>query len=136
MYDVQNSFTYDESTGAVEQTITTTAASTAVIDFGTDGVFFEPAFLHLRVTEVFESATGGATLTAALQSDSLATFGSPTVIATPLAATDHASLVKSLHIVIPFPIQNTERFYRLYFTASAAMTTGKIKAYINGNPEL
>ena len=136
MYDVQNSFTYVATTGVKEQTITASAASTNVLNFGNAGNFFKPAYVHVRVTEAFESGTGGATLTIDVQSDSTAAFGSAATFESILAATDHANLTKGTHIVKPLNLQSMEQFLRMYFTVSAAMTTGKIVAYINDSPEL
>ncbi|MBP2638217.1 MAG: hypothetical protein H6Q72_4124 [Firmicutes bacterium] len=135
MYDVALSFTR-QTDGSDEQTITVTAASTNYLDFGSDGNFFEPAYLHIRVLDAFESATSGATLTVALQSDDNTSFSSAATMLTPVSAVDHSSLTAGYHVVVPFPIQDLEQYYRLYFTASATMTTGSIVAYINDSPEL
>lgn len=137
MYDVQNSFTYDESAGTVVQAVTATAASTAVLDMGCAGIMLTPAYLHLRVTEGF-TADGAGTMGILLQSDALAAFGTPATLATLYATTEgKATFVLGLHKVIPLPMQGMERFLRLYFTVGTGpMTAGKIAAYINDNPEL
>jgi len=135
MYDVELSFT-KQTDGTAYQTITTTAASTNVIDLGTEGPFFEPAYLHIRVVEAFASSTSGATLTVALQSDDDEDFPSAVSMGTPISAVEYTSLTAGYHKVIPMPIQDTEELLRLYFTASATMTSGTIVAYINDSPEL
>ncbi|MBP2635052.1 MAG: hypothetical protein H6Q72_959 [Firmicutes bacterium] len=135
MYDLQLSFT-KQTNGTPKQTITDSAASTNVLNFGTKGAFYKPAYLHIRVVDAFESGTSGATLTAALQSDSAEAFSSAATMVTPINAVDHANLTAGYHKVIPFPIQDTEQYYRLYFTASVAMTAGSVVAYINDSPEL
>jgi hypothetical protein len=139
MYDMQNSFTYNESTGAVYQAPTATAASTNVIDWGTDGlVLSKPLYLHFRVIQTF-TADGAATMGVLLQSHEDADFGSGLATLATLYETSEgkATFVAGLHKVIPLPVQNFERFMRLYFTiGTGPMTAGKVVAYINDSPEI
>jgi len=135
MYDVELSFT-KQTDGTMAQAVTVTAASTNVLNLGSAGNFFRPAYLHLRVTETF-TAAGAATLTAALQSDSAEAFGSAATLETLLTTAALATLVKGYHLVVPLHLQGMEQFLRLYFTvATGPMTAGKIVAYINDSPEL
>jgi hypothetical protein len=135
MYDVELSFT-KQTDGTLMQAVTATAASTNVLDLGSAGNFFRPAYLHLRVTEGF-TAAGAGTLTAVLQSDSAATFGSPATLETLVTTASLATLVAGYHLIFPLHLQNMEEFLRLYFTvATGPMTAGKIVAYINDSPEL
>ena len=137
MYDVELSFTRNTSTGAVEQAVTAAAASTNVINLGSAGIFFRPAYLHLRVTETF-TADGAATMGIVLQSDAAEDFGSAATLATLYAATEgKATFVEGLHKVIPLPPQGMEQYLRLNFTVGTGpMTAGKVVAYINDSPEL
>jgi superoxide dismutase len=135
MYDVELSFT-KQTDGTAAQAVTVTAASTNVLNLGSAGNFFRPAYLHLRVTETF-TAAGAATLTAALQSDSASTFGSAATLETLFTTAALATLVDGYHFVVPLHLQGMEQFLRLYFTvATGPMTAGKIVAYINDSPEL
>jgi hypothetical protein len=136
MYDVQLSFT-KQTDGTAMQAVTATAASTNVLDLGSAGNFFRPAYLHVRVDTTF-TAAGAATMGIDLESDSAATFGSAATLEALLpATTGKAVFVKGYHRVWPLHLQNMEQFLRLNFTVGTGpMTTGKIVAYINDSPEL
>ena len=136
VFDNELCFT-KQTDGTIDQAVTASAASTNVIDLGTDGIFFTPAYLHLRVREGF-TADGAATMGVTLQSDSAASFGSAATLATLYQTTEgKATFAKGLHKVIALPLQGLERFLRLYFTVGTGpMTAGKVTAYINDSPEL
>jgi hypothetical protein len=135
MYDVELSFT-KQTDGTMMQAVTVTAASTNVLDIGSAGNFFRPAYLHIRVDTTF-TADGAGTMAIDLQSDSTAAFGSAATLEALMVATGKATFVAGYHRVWPLHLQNMEQFLRLYFTvATGPMTAGKIVAYINDSPEL
>jgi hypothetical protein len=135
MYDVELSFT-KQTDGTAKQLITATAVSTNVLDLGSAGNFFRPAYLHLRVIGNF-TAAGAGTLSAVLQSDSTAAFGSAATLETLMTTAALATLVDGYHLMFPLHLQNMEQFLRLSFTvATGPMLTGGIVAYINDSPEL
>ena len=135
MYDVELSFT-KQTDGTLMQAVTATAASTNVLNLGSAGNFFRPAYLHVRVDTAF-TADGAATMAIDLQSDAAATFGSAATLEALMPATGKATFVAGYHRVWPLHLQNMEQFLRLNFTvATGPMTAGKIVAYINDSPEL
>lgn len=117
------------------QAITASAASTNVIDLGpiANGITRDigkgkPIPLRIQVVEDF-TAAGAATLTVALQVDSVENFASPkTVWSTSALAL--ADLVAGKVIVPEFVSRGTdERYMRLNYTvATGPMTAGKITA--------
>ena len=134
MYDVELSFT--RTNGAAGQAVTSSAASTNVIDLGTDKYFEKPLYLHVRVTDAV-TADGAATVAIALQSDAAATFGSAATYDTVCAATGKATFVDGYHIVRPLQVQGLERYIRLYFTvATGPLTAGTFVAYLSDSTEL
>lgn len=124
-----------------KQAITVTAASTNVIDLGATGTAMfaasaivrdigkgKPIPLLIQVTEAF-AAAGAATLTVALQVDSVDTFASPkTVWTSPALAL--ADLTAGKVIVPEFiPRGTDERYLRLNYTVGTGpMTAGKVVA--------
>lgn len=117
------------------QAITTTAASTNVIDLGpiAPGIVRDIGKgkqipLLIQVVEDF-AAAGAATLTIALQVDSVENFASPKTVwsTTALALAD---LVAGKVIVPEYVTRGTdERYLRLNYTvATGPMTAGKIMA--------
>lgn len=117
--------------GGTEQAITVTAASTDVIDFGSDRDIGNgtPMELVVMVTEAF-TAAGAATLVAALETDSAEGFGTKEELVK-TAAIGKATLVEGyelLRIKLPLGIK---RYLRLYYTvATGPMTAGKVAAFI------
>jgi hypothetical protein len=138
MYDMELSFT-KQTDGTVGQAVTASAASTNVIDWGTAGVVLsKPLYLHLRVTDTF-TADGAATMGVILQSHEDADFGSGlATLATFYATTEgKATFAEGLHKVIALPVQDMERYIRLYFTVGTGpMTAGTVVAYINDSAEV
>lgn len=115
------------------QAITTTAASTNVIDLGPVRIPRDIGTgkcipIRIQVVENF-AAAGAATLTVAMQVDSVENFASPkTVWATSALAL--ADLVAG-KVIIPeyIPRGVDERYLRLNYTvATGPMTAGKIMA--------
>lgn len=118
-----------------QQAITATAASTNVIDLApiAGGVVRDigkgkPIPLLIQLTEDF-TAGGAATLTIALQVDSVENFASPKTVWT-TAAMALADL-KAGKVIVPefIPRGTDERYMRLNYTvATGPMTAGKIVA--------
>ena len=112
MYDTLLSLT-KQTDGTAPQAVTATAASTNVLNLGSAGVFFKPAYLHIRVTETY-TADGAGTMGVVLQSDSTAAFGSPATLETIYPATEgKATFVAGLHKVVPLHMQGMEQYLRL-----------------------
>lgn len=117
------------------QAITVTAASTNVIDLGpiATGITRDVGKgnevpLLIQVTEAF-TAAGAATLTIALQTDSVENFASPKTVWT--SATFALADLTAGKVVIPeyLPRGTDERYLRLNYTvATGPMTAGKITA--------
>lgn len=120
-----------------DQAITTTAASTNIIDLGpiAPGIVRDigpgkPIPVLVQVTEDFDAA-GAATLTVAVQVDDNESFSSPkTVISTGALAL--ADLVAGYQVKLDYiPRGTDERYLRLNYTVDTGpMTAGKIKAGI------
>lgn len=121
--DKQNLFSED-------QAITTTAASSNVIDLGADGADvnspnFKDAEVLVQVTTAF---AGGTSIVATLQTDDNAAFSSATsLLATAAIAT--ASLVAGYQFAIgKLPKVGLERYIRINYTVVGTMTAGAVMA--------
>ena len=135
MFDTELCFT-KQTDGTLAQAVTASAASTKVLNLGSDGRVARTMYLHLRVTEAF-TADGAGTLAIALQSDSAEAFSSAATLETLMAATGKATFVAGYHRVWPLHMQNLEQYLRIYFTvATGPMTAGKVVVYINDAEEL
>jgi hypothetical protein len=112
-----------------EQAVTTTAASTDVIDFGQTNPNVGKDDISKLVLNVSETVTadGAATVTFAIQdSADNSTFAS--VVTT--AAYGKAALAAGTQIVIPMP-HKLRRYCRVYYTvATGPLTAGKFTASI------
>lgn len=113
-----------------EQAVTASAASTDVIDLGAAGASnARDLRLVVDVTEAV-TASGGATVTFQLQTDSVSGFGSvQTLVET--AAIGKATLVagyRAWEITLP---KDVLRYVRVYYSVgSGPLTAGKFKAYL------
>lgn len=126
------------------QAVTATAISTNVVDLGpvTDNTLRdigtgEPVYLVFSVDTTF-TASGAATLTAALVSDSTANLAtSATTHATPLSAIPVASLVAGYTAAVHLPPGNYEQYLGIQYTVGTGpMTAGKINAFITKDAQL
>ncbi len=117
------------------QAITATAPSTNVIDLGPIATGMardigkgKPIPLLVQVVEAF-TAAGAATLTIALQIDTVENFASPTTVWTSGAVA--LADLKAGKVFVPefIPRGTNERYMRLNYTvATGPMTAGKIVA--------
>lgn len=113
------------------QTITTTAASTNVINIGSDYNGYEMSDLKLilQLDEAF-TAAGAATLTIAIQESADEAFTSPTAY-TLESALPVAGLTKDKQYVHNLPLALSKKYIRMNYTvATGPMTAGKISAFI------
>lgn len=109
------------------QAITTTAASTNIIDLGVDRDIGsgEPIELVIDVNTTF-TAAGAATLTIDVETDNDSAFGSATVLASTGALALAALTEGSQLLKIRVPM-TTERYLRLNHTvATGPMTAGAL----------
>lgn len=112
-----------------EQTVTTTAASSDVIDLGqTNPNLGLNDHTSLAITvDTAVTADGAATVTFSLQ-DSADNSSFADVVAT--AAIGKATLVAGAQIVLPMPTK-LRRYVRVYYTvATGPLTAGKFSAQI------
>jgi len=111
------------------QAVTTTTASTNIIDLGpgSDAGAGEPLELMVVVDEAV-TADGAATLTIALQTDDNASFSSATTLASTGAIGKAALTLGSSHFRLEVP-EGAERYLRLNYTvATGPLTAGKFTA--------
>ncbi len=115
---------------AEAQAVTSSAASTNVLDLQTDrdiGVGKE-AWVVIQVDEA-ATATGNATVTFALETDSASNFATKETLYQS-AAIGKASLVPGYRLAFRIP-RGTKRYNRLYFTvATGPLTAGKFTAFV------
>lgn len=131
----------DELLFSDEQAITTTAASTNLIDFGDAAALLGgpadqsqdigrgvPVPIFINVTEAFAA---GTSLQVQLQTDSDSGFGSPTtLLETEVVAT--ASLVAGYQFSPLYLPQHIERYVRLNYVVVGTHSAGKVSAGITG----
>lgn len=108
-----------------DQAITTTAASTDLIDLGlTEMGEGEPIEVICQVTTAF---AGGTSIDAALQTDDNASFSSATQLqATGAIAT--ATLVQGYRFKFSVLPEDCERYLRINYTVVGTMSAGNILA--------
>ena len=112
-----------------QQAVTTTAASTDLVDLGQTGLNYGagyPPFVFALVNEAFTSA-GAATLTVELQESDVEGSGYVTIAAT--GAVPKADLTPGVLLKVRIPDKH-KRFLRVNYVASATMTAGKIDAFV------
>lgn len=124
MYDKLNTF-------GTDQAVTTTAASTDIVDLGAarDMGNGEPLELVILVTETV-TAAGAATVTFALETDDNAGFSSTFVLASS-SAIGKAALTAGTEVLrVKVPL-DVERYLRTNYTvATGPLTAGKFTAFL------
>lgn len=124
MYDKLNTF-------GTDQAVTTTAASTDIIDLGAarDMGNGEPLELVILVTQNV-TAAGAATVTFALETDDNAGFSSPVVLANS-GAIGKALLTAGAEVLrVKVPL-DAERYLRTNYTvATGPLTAGTFTAFL------
>ena len=124
MYDKLNTF-------GTDQVVTTTAASTDIVDLGAarDMGNGEPLELVILVTQSV-TAAGAATVTFTLETDDNAAFSSPVVLANS-GAIGKAALgagTEVLRVKVPL---DAERYLRTNYTvATGPLTAGTVTAFL------
>lgn len=114
-----------------EQAVTDTAASTNYIDFGDakDHAAGNPLMLEIIVTETV-TATGSATVTFSLETDSTSTF-TPDVSFPLTGAIGKATLVAGYVVYRGALPHGLLRYIQLKYTvATGPLTAGKFSAYL------
>ncbi|MFN4018045.1 MAG: Bbp16 family capsid cement protein [Reyranella sp.] len=124
MYDKLNTF-------GTDQAVTTTAASTDIVDLGAarDIGNGEPLELVILVTQSV-TAAGAATVTFALETDDNAAFSSPVVLANS-GAIGKAALTAGTEVLrVKVPL-DAERYLRTNYTvATGPLTAGTFTAFL------
>ena len=124
MYDKLNTF-------GTEQAVTTTAASTDIVDLGAarDTGNGEPLELVILVTETV-TAAGAATVTFTLETDDNAGFSSTFVLASSGAMAKAALTAGTEVLRVKVPL-DAERYLRTNYTvATGPLTAGKFTAFL------
>lgn len=124
MYDKLNTF-------GTDQAVTTTAASTDIVDLGAarDMGNGEPLELVVLVTETV-TAAGAATVTFTLETDDNAGFSSTFVLASSGAMAKAALTTGTEVLRVKVPL-DAERFLRTNYTvATGPLTAGKFTAFL------
>lgn len=111
-----------------EQALTATAASTNVIDLGSDVDVGpgRPLFVVVQVDVAADDTTGDETYVAALQTDDNASFSSATQIG---SVTIAAGAAAGTRYVLGFPYAN-ERYVRLNYTLGGTTPTATLSAWL------
>ena len=116
------------------QAVTASAASTNVVDLKAAGkIEGKPYYLHVKVNTSV-TASGDATVTFALQTDSGEAFGSATTLWTS-AAIGKAALIAGTEVVrLPINGMPLKRYTRVYYTvATGPLTAGKFDAFLSAD---
>lgn len=116
------------------QDVTASAASTNVVDLDAAGnIEGKPYYLHVKVN-TSAAASGDATVTVALQTDSDEAFGSATTLWTS-AAIGKAALTAGTEVVrLPINGMPLKRYTRVYYTvATGPLTAGKFDAFLSAD---
>lgn len=124
MYDKLNTF-------GTDQAVTTTTASTDIVDLGAarDMGNGEPLELVVLVTETV-TAAGAATVTFTLETDDNAGFSSTFVLASSGAMAKAALTTGTEVLRVKVPL-DAERFLRTNYTvATGPLTAGKFTAFL------
>lgn len=118
------------------QAVTASAASTNVVDLDAAGnIEGKPYYLHVKVN-TSATASGDATVTFALQTDSDEAFGSATTLWTS-AAIGKAALTAGTEVVrLPINGMPIKRHTRVYYTvATGPLTAGKFDAFLSADAD-
>lgn len=112
------------------QALTTTAASTNIVDFGVDGNvgIGEPMAVVINLTVAADDTTGDETYVAALQVDDNSSFSSATQIG---SATITRGDAAGTRYIIPVPADTTaEQYMRLNYTLGGTTPTVTLDAFL------
>lgn len=116
------------------QAVTTSAASTNVLDMGASGMRAgNPLFINCRV-DTTVTADGAATVTFALQTCDAEAFGSNVETLYTTAAIGKAALLADSHVfMVDIGAMKLKRYVRGYYTvATGPLTAGKFDLYLAG----
>lgn len=119
------------------QTVTASAASTNLIDLGTERRIGtgEPIYFVVQLDEAMSDVGSNSTATVTIQSDALAAFGSPTTRQT-IGTFAAESAAGSRLIARLAPEALFENFIRAYYTvANGDLATGKFTAFLTKDIE-
>jgi len=116
------------------QAVTTTAASTNVIDTGAEGQAIEPgSWIYCAVSTAFALPGAGAgTLTVQLQTGTSATMADGVTLATSASVVEASLTAGKVLFKQKLPI-GLKRYIRLYYTITETATAGNIDAGIVQN---
>lgn len=112
------------------QELTATAASTNIIDHGSDrnlGIG-EPLVVVLHVDVALDRTTADETYAFKLQTDDNSSFSSATDVGASVSMTTYTAGTRYV-ISVP-PDTSLERYTRLYYTLGGTTPTGTVTAYI------
>ncbi len=115
------------------QAVTTSAASTNLINLGVDGNLGigEPMSVVIFLDVLATATNTDETYVATLQTDALAAFGSPATIGT---ATINRGAAAGSRDIIPVPADTTcEEHIRVYFTHGGTSPTATYTAFLIPN---
>ena len=121
--DYQNLFSND-------QALTTTAASTNVIDLGADDAYIQDANEKGDVklwAQVTTALAGGTSVQAVLQEDDDVAFGTAVTLVQS-AAIAAASLVAGYQFPIEMPSRISKRYLRINYVIVGTFTSGAVSA--------
>lgn len=113
---------------SIKQAVTTSAASTNTVDFGTKKPNTGNAAQNLYAVFTIPESFAGGSLTISLQ-DSADGTNFANVITGATVTVTAADLKEGSQHVIPMPISH-RRYIRAYYTVTGSMTAGKINAAI------
>lgn len=111
---------------SIKQAVTTSAASTNVVDFGTKKPNTGNAAQNLYAVFTIPESFAGGSLTISLQDSADGTNFANVISGVTVTATD---LKAGSQYVIPMPVSH-RRYIRAYYTVTGSMTAGKINCVI------
>lgn len=118
------------------QAVTASAASDSIIDLGGAGdAVGSELFFCVRV-DTDAASTGSATVTFALQTDSVSTFGSAVTLYASAAIAKASLVAKAEPVKVKIPV-GAKRFLRGYYTVGTAdLSAGKFDAFLTPMPKI
>ena len=113
------------------QAVTTTAASTNVIDTGAEGQAIEPgSWVYVNISTAFTIAGATKTVQAQLQTGTSATMADGVTLATSAAVSTVTAGSPIMKLKVPLGLK---RYVRLYYTMGGTASAGNIDAFICNN---